>query len=286
MANTPQDLYLEYRNLDVLLANGQKIYGIDVHEYRNYSKTGDIGCSSGKEAYAQLEAKIKAHGTIIGNNTYEIKYPIEGYPNTNAPGIHGEHVTTMFPLWRVFIGKGSPTHIQQAVRLAVAFGLIEGTQAAIQDYCNRNIGLDCSGFVGNYLGGDLMSTSANSYPKTEINNLDNVSAATVIIWVSGVHVAIIDMVDSKEKSPEGVTTSIKCWVAESTADRMFVEGPSDGLNYSDYEISRVQGQSNVFGIKRPIAFKNKKGEPTQGTHTTQVYLGTVARQPLAEPLIY
>ncbi len=59
-----------------------------------------------------------------------------------------------------FYGKGTPQDVQIVLQLAVRYGLIGGTQAEIQDYCNvipgdktkqGRIGLDCSGFVGNFL---------------------------------------------------------------------------------------------------------------------------------------
>ena len=49
-----------------------------------------------------------------------------------------------------FYGKGSPEEVQVVLQLAVRFGLFPAEK--VQIYCsNGNIGLDCNGFVANYL---------------------------------------------------------------------------------------------------------------------------------------
>ena len=48
-----------------------------------------------------------------------------------------------------FSGKGSPEDCQIVAQMAVL--LNRTTAANLQNYCNDNIGLDCNGFVGNYL---------------------------------------------------------------------------------------------------------------------------------------
>lgn len=53
------------------------------------------------------------------------------------------------PLIACYNGKGSPEWFQIALQLAVQFKLTN--VAGLQDYCNENFGMDCNGFVGNYL---------------------------------------------------------------------------------------------------------------------------------------
>ena len=48
-----------------------------------------------------------------------------------------------------FYGKGSPEDIQFTLQVALRTGLVE--HANMQSWCNKHIGIDCSGFVGNYL---------------------------------------------------------------------------------------------------------------------------------------
>src|SRR5262249_37660557 len=59
-------------------------------------------------------------------------------------------------LMAVHSGKGSPEEIAKVLYLVAKYKLYDvkmfGTDAAagVRDYCNKYIGLDCNGFVGNY----------------------------------------------------------------------------------------------------------------------------------------
>jgi hypothetical protein len=49
-----------------------------------------------------------------------------------------------------FYGKGCPEEVQVTLQLAVRYGVV--SKEGIQAYCDEgNIGLDCNGFVGNYI---------------------------------------------------------------------------------------------------------------------------------------
>jgi hypothetical protein len=50
-----------------------------------------------------------------------------------------------------FCGKGSPETVQVVLQLAVRLDPKKITKANVQDYCDAHLGLDCNGFVGNYL---------------------------------------------------------------------------------------------------------------------------------------
>ena len=70
------------------------------------------------------------------------------------------------PFWTLirypFAGKGSPEGIQAVLQLAATDGA--GTSALVspgdlQKYCDDFLGLDCNGFVGNYLRHEVQGTS-------------------------------------------------------------------------------------------------------------------------------
>jgi hypothetical protein len=50
---------------------------------------------------------------------------------------------------KAFVGKGSPEEAAITLQLADRFNLLKG--ADLQTYCDTYLGLDCNGFVGNYL---------------------------------------------------------------------------------------------------------------------------------------
>jgi hypothetical protein len=57
-----------------------------------------------------------------------------------------------------FYGKGSPEEVQVVLQLAVRFGLVK--REGLEKYCkDDHIGLDCSGFVGNYIWHVLLGNS-------------------------------------------------------------------------------------------------------------------------------
>jgi hypothetical protein len=66
-----------------------------------------------------------------------------------------EHVefTTWQDLWyyarKALVGKGSPEEAAITLQLADKFDLLKGGD--LQTYCDTYLGLDCNGFVGNYL---------------------------------------------------------------------------------------------------------------------------------------
>jgi hypothetical protein len=51
----------------------------------------------------------------------------------------------------VFAGKGSPEHCQIVLQLALHWGLNKAKKGELQTYADACMGLDCNGFVGNYL---------------------------------------------------------------------------------------------------------------------------------------
>ncbi|HEY1380698.1 MAG TPA: hypothetical protein VGF55_28105 [Gemmataceae bacterium] len=76
---------------------------------------------------------------------------------THVKAADGSRDHTEFTTWnevwfhaqKAFMGKGSPEEAQITLQLADRFGLLKGGD--LQAYCDKYLGLDCNGFVGNYL---------------------------------------------------------------------------------------------------------------------------------------
>jgi hypothetical protein len=68
-------------------------------------------------------------------------------------GVEAVEFSSQKDLWyharKPFFGKGSPEEAQITLQLADRFGLLKG--GTMQAYCDKYLGLDCNGFVGNYL---------------------------------------------------------------------------------------------------------------------------------------
>jgi len=61
-----------------------------------------------------------------------------------------------------FEGKGSPEDCQVAAQMAVLQKRIK--KAELQSYCDKNMGLDCNGFVGNYLWYEFGVSGSKTWP--------------------------------------------------------------------------------------------------------------------------
>jgi hypothetical protein len=62
-----------------------------------------------------------------------------------------------------FLGKGSPEEVQITLQLADRFSRLKG--GAMQAYCDTFLGLDCNGFVGNYLVHGLRGADWDAEPR-------------------------------------------------------------------------------------------------------------------------
>lgn len=260
---TPLALYSTYRNIKVCLLGHQIILAIDVHEYRNNELGGSYSTASGVAEFFKLKEKIKVYGNSLGHNLYEIYYPLlkakDRKKNPQTAIDDFMLIDIGLPLYNVFVGKGSPKEIADVLKLAVAFGFVEPGFRSMQTYCDKNIGIDCSGFAANYFGltpKEICNTGASRMAPTakRIMRLEDVRVGTAIVFKSGQHVALVDQITNTDKT-DGIVYSIDCKVAESTADQMVEGGPSDGLNYTDYVLLVENNKYDpaIFKILRPLS---------------------------------
>lgn len=109
------------------------------------------------------------------------------------------------------MGKGAPQDYELALEWAVRSKKIPMvTQATLQAFCDANLGIDCSGFVTNYLvacgkkacSSDVVrNTSAASYynPVMAINDPGSIRPGNLLVWMEGNwvkgnpgHVAVVE----------------------------------------------------------------------------------------------
>jgi GH25 family lysozyme M1 (1,4-beta-N-acetylmuramidase) len=105
-----------------------------------------------------------------------------------------------------FGGKGSPEQIQAVLKLAGHFKTRLGKEwqdkgslsASLASYYWANMGLDCSGFAGNYaraVGGTKLEPNTPipqfAPPQKRRRKLDEILPGDLIIWASGGHIATI-----------------------------------------------------------------------------------------------
>ena len=109
------------------------------------------------------------------------------------------------------MGKGAPGDYELAMEWAVRAGKVANTnQATLQTFCDNHLGIDCSGFVTNYLiaagkkaysNHTVRNTGAASYYSAQkaINDVSQIRSGDILVWMRGNavlrgpgHVAVIE----------------------------------------------------------------------------------------------
>jgi hypothetical protein len=117
------------------------------------------------------------------------------------------------------MGKGAPQDYELALEWAVRSNKIANvTQATLQTYCDDHLGIDCSGFVTNYLvacgkrtysSNTVRNTSAASYfnAANAVNDPTQVRQGDLLVWMDG---------NAVKRSP-GHVAVVESYVAQSMA---------------------------------------------------------------------
>jgi hypothetical protein len=142
---TPIDYADCYWNLQVPIAGaaGTELRTVKIHKYLlvNMNKP-DVSLPDKDELLSKTKAHLKKEGTV----DVEVVRSING---TRQSFIFTDWDVLPFILLRPFVGKGSPEENQVVLQLAVRYGL--ATKETMQNYADDHLGLDCNGFVGNYI---------------------------------------------------------------------------------------------------------------------------------------
>jgi hypothetical protein len=116
------------------------------------------------------------------------------------------------------MGKGAPQDYELALEWAVRSKKIPTvTQAALQTYCDEHLGIDCSGFITNYLvacgkrtysSDTVRNTGAATYYKvaTAINDPTRIRQGDLLVWMQG----------NSVKSNPGHVAVVESYVAQSS----------------------------------------------------------------------
>jgi hypothetical protein len=209
----------------------------------------------GRKVLINMDLKSKV--LMLANQ--ELKKDEAGVSALVAP-VHLKQNSPVF--MHVFSGKGSPDEIQAVLKLAARFKTKLGAawkdkgslSESIKQFYYNNIGLDCSGFAGNYAraigskyGPDTPILSFAPAGK-RVKKLADVAPGDVLVWKNNQHIATL-----QGKRDDGF------WdVVESNGDP-FVKG----LGNTVWELK--DGKSEVIVSK---VVKGKASSPSQ------VYIAT------------
>ena len=133
--DSPADYAAQYKNLTVDLAGGSVKVVIERYHIGDPDPEGEALAQAVKEHFHSQKKK---------DSTYTLDLTVNGKP-ASLPSYEDAVWHAVAPFW----GKGSPEDCQIAAQLAVL--MKRTTKERLARYCDQYMGLDCNGFVGNYL---------------------------------------------------------------------------------------------------------------------------------------
>jgi hypothetical protein len=254
---TPKEFMLQYRNLVVPLIDRRSIAYVDVRQHRNGAGQqdkalptgGHTGANGDGEVRPAIVQELTKKALPLGGNLFLLKIANGAYqaPPRPRPGpprgvidpfTSDVEYVDLEEVNRAFENKGSPEDVADMLRLACGLGVVQNfmgwdggpvTPGMLISFCDRYIGIDSTGFVGNYFRAIGLAEPGPSAPayafapsERRKHRLDDVRARDVLVWLendqSGDHVAIIDRVNRIDRDEAGAVTAVECTVVESSAD--------------------------------------------------------------------
>lgn len=154
---SPAKYKSKYENLNVPLADGNTAT-VSVNRYRLRSNPKLYNAKAAEAFMAKIYARA-FHAPLrvdIGPVTFRIlhqsrdsTFAVTETTTTAPQPVDGSFLKKLGAMARyVFAGKGAPEHCQIVLQLADYWKLAPG---GLQRYADEAMGLDCNGFVGNYL---------------------------------------------------------------------------------------------------------------------------------------
>ncbi len=154
---TPAKYKAKYESINVPLAGGN-MAPVSVNRYRLRSNPKYYNAAAVEAFMAKIRARA-FHLPLrvdVGPVTYRIlrtardsTFSVSETTTTAPQPVEPEFLSKLGTMARyVFAGKGAPEHCQIVLQLADYWGLAPD---GLQRYADEALGLDCNGFVGNYL---------------------------------------------------------------------------------------------------------------------------------------
>jgi hypothetical protein len=199
---TPDDLCLKYWwtcfGVD---EHGGNIGPVSINKYRLASSNAEKGTAMKNAIINALRSRYKKiTGKAQSGDVIEIPPQAVGDWYPNLP-----RIMDRTGIVRAFNGKGSLEDASLALTAAIATKKVAAERDALQKMADECLGLDCNGFVGNYLkllgisrpDGHYGPTTPISYYASrglERKTIDCIKPLDVIIWPDLKHIAIIDSI--------------------------------------------------------------------------------------------
>lgn len=134
---TPLDYARRYQSLEVGIAGGPSIAGIQIRKYH-------LGGADG--AKDTLVAALDQLFHTLSRKKEKLQLRVNATVVAFASRQELNRV-----LVAPFVGKGSPEDCQAVLQIAAQLKQAPSNQSGLQTYADAHLGLDCNGFVGSYL---------------------------------------------------------------------------------------------------------------------------------------
>ncbi len=242
---TPEMYMGCYRNMLVTRADGSVVQ-VDIRKYLNHGKVvlpppRKVGLPPPKgseDPPRKPKGILEERATAANSELWLILEKVGADRYRDSPGgkakkiyplqvpltfrFSGE-VYNLSQVKRSYMGKGSSIDIARTLRLASRY-----REITTEGYCDKFLGLDCTGFVCNYWGvSDTANTDHKSFDRNRRKDLDKLKIGDALVYYSGaqspnhksvrsVHIAVVNEVQSVTKS--GSTATISMNIVESAGN--------------------------------------------------------------------
>ena len=217
---SPLDYMNAYLNLPVILDNWEgDVASIDMYLNHGIQPRSGVAWKAGDQLISEMSRETK---TSWGS----AQFTIDDFP-IRAINIR-----------RAFMGKGSPQDLKDAVWLAHRYGFVKNPERprsgalTVAQYCRAYTGLDCNGFVGNYLA-QHHNTSIEVYGAVanRLTDVGQIRQGTSLVWVPPrggqyPHIAIVNSAQ--------VAGDVLSWDLVQSSGSLVNGGPADGLRWGDW----------------------------------------------------
>jgi hypothetical protein len=170
---TPSQYKARYENLKVPLNNGSTA-AVRINQYRLRSRNYDAAAANAffaqlKKNGLDMELRVDtgAETFRVAHRTADGGVSVNEMTRTGPVKVESEVYSRVKTIARyVFAGKGAPEHCQIVLQLVDHWNLAPD---GLQKYADKSLGLDCNGFVGNYL---WHVKRAHHWSELGVGNLD------------------------------------------------------------------------------------------------------------------
>jgi hypothetical protein len=217
---SPLDYMNLYLRLPVILDNWEgDLASIDMYLNHGIQPRSATAWKAGDDLIGEMSRETKTPGSSL-------QFIIDGF-TIRAINIR-----------RPFMGKGSPQDLKDALWLAHRYGFITNPARprkgalTLRQYCRTYTGLDCNGFVGNYLA-QHHNTSIEVYGAVanRLTRVEQIQSGTSLVWVppQGGKYPHIAVVNSAQ-----VVGDVLKWDLVQSSGSLVSGGPANGLRWGDW----------------------------------------------------